>query len=373
MAKKTTKKAAKKTTKKVASKTTTKKAVSAKKKVSGGRKIKVGVFGGTFNPIHYGHLNSVETVRERLALKKVILVPNYQNPLREKVEGPTPEERMEMVQLMLPQLNQNGEYFEVSNVEVKRKSPSYTIETLVDLQKQIPGADLHLIIGMDQLPQFDQWKDFDKILRCAQLVVTSRPGSDFPLMKEDLPTWLVDRLKSFRNGKGTLKSGKKVVFVELTDMDISGTEIRQRLRRGGDVSKYTPTMIADYVNEHGIYNRLGAKVQDYGKFTEFCASILKEKGGLNVVGFDLREMEQPAEYSLVSSGTSSRHTAALAEYVSKAVRDEFGVYPQAREGVQEARWIVLDYGQLIIHLFYDYVRNEYRLEDLWRDGRRMEL
>lgn len=381
MAKKKTKASALKK-KTVSKKATSKKKVAGKKvttlkkttkNVVSKRKVKIGVFGGTFNPIHYGHLNSAETVQEKLKLKKLILIPNFQNPLRAKVEGPTPEERLEMVRMMLPNLNQMGEKFDVSDIEVNKKSPSYMIDTLKDLQKEMPNADLHLIIGADQLNQFDQWKDFEKVLKIANLIVTSRPGVTLPMYKEDLPTWLMDRLKSFRGLGGNFKTGKKLIFIKLEDMEISSTEIRQRIRRNDDVSRFTPSTISDYAIQHGIYSRLGAKISDYQTLTEFCAEVLKDKGGINVLGFDVRHLEQPSEYTLVSSGTSSRHTLSLADYVSKSVRDKFGVYPQAREGLQEARWIVLDYGQLIVHLFYDYVRNEYKIEDLWREGRRLEL
>ncbi len=371
--KKVTKKTA---TKKVATKKATKKAAkkkATKKAVSKGPKIKVGVFGGTFNPIHYGHLNSIETVCEKLNFDKMVIVPNFQNPLRAKVEGPTPMERLEMVELVLPTLNQNEEKFEVSDIEVQNENPSYTIETLKELKKEMPNADLHLIIGADQLYQFDQWKDFEGILKIANLVVTSRPGSKLPLFKDDLPTWIADRLKNFRGLGGTFKSGTKLFFVKLKDLEISSTEIRNRIRRGADVSQYTPTLISDYAKGHEIYNRLGAKISDYERLTEFCAELLKEKGGLNVMGFDVRHLDQASEYTLVSSGTSTRHTLALAEHLSQAVRDEFSVYPQAREGMQEARWIVLDYGQLIVHLFYDYVRSEYNIENLWEKGHRLNL
>jgi nicotinate-nucleotide adenylyltransferase len=94
---------------------------------------------------------------------------------------------------------------------------------------------------------------------------------------------------------------------------------------------------------------------------------------LNVKGFDLRPTTAPTEFSLVASGTSTRHTAALAEGVLSAVKEEFNVFPQSVEGMAEGRWVLLDYGSLIVHVFYDFVRQEYRLEELWREARDLEI
>ena len=82
----------------------------------------------------------------------------------------------------------------------------------------------------------------------------------------------------------------------------------------------------------------------------------------------MRGLEKPSDYTLIASGTSSRHTAALAEHISRSVKDEYGLFPYNLEGLSDGRWVVMDYGNLLIHLFYDYVRMEYRLEDLWQKG-----
>ena len=95
--------------------------------------------------------------------------------------------------------------------------------------------------------------------------------------------------------------------------------------------------------------------------------------GINIQAFDVTNIEQPTDFTIVCSGTSSRHVLSLMDYVSQGVKDEFGVYPQGLEGTEDGRWVIVDYGGLMVHIFYDFIRNEYQIEDLWREGKRIEL
>jgi nicotinate-nucleotide adenylyltransferase len=90
-----------------------------------------------------------------------------------------------------------------------------------------------------------------------------------------------------------------------------------------------------------------------------------DKGGVNVKNYDLRDKSAPSEFTVICSGTSTRHATALAEHLTREVKKDYNVWPQNIEGQSEGRWIVIDYGALIMHTFYDYVRQEYRLEELW--------
>jgi nicotinate-nucleotide adenylyltransferase len=127
--------------------------------------------------------------------------------------------------------------------------------------------------------------------------------------------------------------------------------------------------VEEYIKSKGFYGPIGPRIGDGESFARFCAEALFAKKGLQVRAYDLRELTSPSEYALIASGTSTRHTVALAEAVQKAVKDEFNVFPQSVEGVSEGRWVLLDYGVMIVHIFYDFVRQEYRLEELWREGR----
>jgi nicotinate-nucleotide adenylyltransferase len=165
-----------------------------------------------------------------------------------------------------------------------------------------------------------------------------------------------------------LKTGRNIQFVKLNDLEISGTELRKFLRNGKNVEKYIPLGVESYIKANKIYRNLGDRIGDYLKFTEFCSHRLFDKKAIQVKAFDLRKMSAPSEFTIVASGTSTRHTASLAENLMMSVKEEYGLYPQSIEGVDEGRWVVVDYGSLIVHVFYDFIRQEYSIENLWKEG-----
>jgi nicotinate-nucleotide adenylyltransferase len=332
---------------------------------------RVGIFGGTFNPIHYGHLNSIENVLALARLDEIWVVPNRQNPLKELIAGPTAENRLQIVRLALSTLDENK--FKVRDDEILREGPSYTVDTLEKLTKEYPDTEFVLILGSDQLVDFDRWKNYKHILEITSLIVTSRPGSTLPQTKNELPKWLSAQTKAYRSNHIVLKTAREVQFIQLPDIEVSATEIRRKIRRNENVSNLLPSTVADYLIRNKIYEKAEVLVADYAEFTRFCAQVLNDKGGIDVHGYDVRELVQPSEFTLVASGTSTRHTRALCEHVIFEAKNKYGITPQGTEGLQEGRWVIVDYGSLMIHLFYDFVRSEYHIEDLWAAAPQIEI
>lgn len=332
--------------------------------------MKVGIFGGSFNPPHMGHLNSLQTVLKKAGLHKIHVVPASQNPLKMPVEGPTPEQRLEMTKQAVESW---GPAFFVDNQEIVRGGKSYTIETIKELRKTNKADDLFLIIGIDKLDELEDWKDFTEILTEANLIVTSRPGLEFPQSKEELPKKIQKLVEEFDFNFIELKTGRNIQFIHLQDVEVSSTELRKWLRSGRNVEKYIPLSVENYIKKHKLYQNLGHKIGDYEKFAQFCGDVLFAKKGIMVRGFDLRKMSAPSEYAVVASGTSTKHTTSLADSLVRAVKDEFNFLPQSIEGQDEGRWVVVDYGSLIVHVFYDFVRQEYSIENLWRGSVDMGL
>jgi nicotinate-nucleotide adenylyltransferase len=332
--------------------------------------MRVGIFGGGFNPPHNGHINSLQTVHKKLGIDKIFVVPNMQNPLKVPVEGPTPQQRLEMVSLALQSY---GNAFEVDDQEIHRGGLSYTIDTIMNYRKKVEAENLYLIIGADNLEGFSQWKDFKKILTESNLIVTTRPGFQTPQSEDELPEFLKEIVEDYDFNFLTLKTGRNIQFITLDDVEVASSELRKWLRGGKTVQKYLPLSVEKYIKEKGLYKPIGDKIGDFEKFTEFCAKALFARKAINVRGYDVREISAPTEFTLVASGTSTRHTSALAEQVALGVKEEYGVLPQGIEGIDEGRWVVLDYGALMIHLFYDFVRNEYSLEKMWKDARDLQL
>jgi nicotinate-nucleotide adenylyltransferase len=333
-------------------------------------KNRVGIFGGSFDPIHYGHLNSMETVAERLGLDKIKAIPTCKSPLRPQTQGASVEQRVQMCRLGVEEL---GSLVEVDELEIERGGVSYTIDTLKALEKSEPEAQFYLIVGLDQFAKFSEWKDYEDILKRVDLVVTSRPGSEFPYALEKLPAGIRSLAEDFDGRQVLLKNDRTIHFVQLQDVEASATEIRRKVRLGQSIQHLVPLAVADYIQEHHLYESVAKNIGDFHKFTLFCAHHLKEKGGISVRAFDLTNMNAPTDFSLIASGTSTRHATSIAESLVKEVKKEYGIWPQSIEGQSEGRWIVVDYGALIVHSFYDFVRTEYRLEQLWRGGTELSL
>lgn len=332
--------------------------------------MRLGIFGGSFNPPHIGHLNAIQDVAKKTGLQKVHVVPAAQNPLKMKIEGPSPEQRLEMTRLAFSDI---GDMYNVDDQEIKRGGASYTIDTVMNLRKSVEAKDLFLVIGADNLEELAQWKDYQKILGEANLVVTSRPGWELPTSLEELPSFLQPLVEEFDFNFVELKTGRSIQFVRLKDVEISASELRKWIRISKNVDKYLPLSVENYIKAQKIYAPIGDRIPDYKKFTEFCGGILFSKKGIQVRAFDLRSMSAPTEFALIASGTSTRHAASLGENLIQAVKEEYNLYPQSIEGMDEGRWVLLDYGSLIVHLFYDFVRQEYSLEKLWNAGQDLGL
>jgi nicotinate-nucleotide adenylyltransferase len=170
-----------------------------------------------------------------------------------------------------------------------------------------------------------------------------------------------------------LTTGRSIHFVHLKDVGVSATEIRKSVRSGLKVDKFLPLTVEKYIRSHKLYTVEKSKPIDFKELTEFCAGVLFDKKGFNVRGFDLSRIESPTDFTLIASGTSTRHVSSLGEQVLAEVKRKFGINPLSIEGVREGRWVLVDYGALIVHIFYDFIRQEYKLEELWSEGRPLNL
>lgn len=332
--------------------------------------MKIGIFGGTFSPPHLGHVACVDTVLKKAGLDKVLVIPASRNPLKHPVEGPSAEDRFAMTKLAFSDFGAN---VTVDSRELDRGGASYTIETVRSLQKENPADEFYLIIGMDKMEELADWKEAESLLKEVHFIFVSRPGFDFPKDKSDLPEFLQNATGDFDFNFVELKTGKTLQFLRLKDVEISGTEIRKWLRIGKSVQKYLPLAVENYIREHKLYAPLKDRIGDFEAFTHFCAQVIFDKKGIQPRAFDLTALSAPTEYTLVASGTSTRHAAALAENIMQAVKAEYNVHALSLEGIEEGRWVLIDYGALIVHIFYDYVRQEYALENLWKNGKELTL
>ena len=201
--------------------------------------MKVGLFGGTFDPIHMGHLIIAEGARSRLALDEVLFVPAGQPWLKEGMKITEGRHRLAMVSIAV----RSNPSFRVSDVEIERPGPSYTVDTLAELKRCLaPAAAIYLILGLDSLREIGRWRKPQRIFDMARVVGVSRPGAnDFgPDEREKLE-------KEFPGASA------KLVLLNGPRIGISGVELRRRLSAGQSVRYQVPEPVETYIREHGLY------------------------------------------------------------------------------------------------------------------------
>ncbi len=215
---------------------------------------KLGILGGTFNPIHYGHLAAAEEIRDRLKLDRVLFIPSFLPPHKQEEDMPSAVQRLEMVRLAVT----NNPYFKVSDIEVKRGGKSYTIDTIEALRQSYPGADLYFITGLDSFLEIETWKDWARLLTLCSFVVLSRPGYTFTgLAKLGFMKQAEHDLRALDRGdamQAAAQSGGMKVYLELIPhYEISSTDIRMRIRQTKTIKYHLPESVEHYIIENKLY------------------------------------------------------------------------------------------------------------------------
>ena len=328
--------------------------------------IKTGLMGGSFNPLHLGHINSLLTVRETFQLDKILLVPAFRPPLSAPLIGATTLQRLEMIHQALARES----VIEVDEQEIKRRGTSYSYRTVENIAGKAAFGELFFIMGLDQFSTFDLWKNGIRILRHAHLIVTSRPPDPFPKKQAELPLVIQSVFKTMSSEQILLKKPfRSIYFCSLKDRDISSSLIKNRLKNRQSIAHLVPPAVDHYIKTHhlyGIHPRFGFP----GKrtFLQFCKAELANKKAFEVRHFDLTSRALPFSQGLIASSSNTRHAKALSRHLRKKIQETFNVQPLTVEGEKEGRWIVLDYNEWVIHIFYDYVRRFYNLEEIWKNS-----
>ena len=200
--------------------------------------MRMGIFGGTFDPVHYGHLLLAETCREQLKLDEVRFVPAATPPHKLHDQISDGHVRADMLSLAVSGYRE----FVVDRRELKRKGPSYTVDTLAEFAAEFPGAELYFLAGADSLRDFLSWREPDRILELATLVACNRPGLP-KLHDEQVAKWVGPEIADH------------VLTLQMPGTDISGSEIRERVREGRSLRFLMPRDVEVFVIEHGLYRQ----------------------------------------------------------------------------------------------------------------------
>jgi nicotinate-nucleotide adenylyltransferase len=203
---------------------------------------RVGIMGGTFDPVHYGHLVTADEARWRFGLRAVIFVPNRHPPHKDPRDVSAPEHRYLMTFLATA----TDPHFSVSRLEIERPGPSYTIDTIHELRRQYAADDLYYITGADALEQIlrDEWRETAELLRLCRFIAANRPGYRIePEQWSAVPPSLRAHLDNIHT-------------IEIPAMAISSTDIRARVRDGRPIRYLVPEAVEGYIGKHRLYARV---------------------------------------------------------------------------------------------------------------------
>lgn len=215
---------------------------------------KIGILGGTFNPIHYGHLAAAEEVRERLKLDRIQFIPSFIPPHKQEEDLPSADQRMAMVRLAIA----GTDSFEASDIEITRGGKSYTIDTIETVRRSYRDAELYFITGLDSFLDIQTWKEWERLLTICCFVVLSRPGYSFSRLKKlDFMRAAANELETLDTGTETervIETAVSSVFLESIPLyDISSTDIRKRIRENRTVKYLLPEPVETYIIQHKLY------------------------------------------------------------------------------------------------------------------------
>ncbi|MCS7202197.1 MAG: nicotinate-nucleotide adenylyltransferase [Dictyoglomus sp.] len=193
---------------------------------------KIGILGGTFDPIHNGHLWFAESAKENFNLEKIIFIPNKIPPHR-NIPLASEIERYEMVLLATI----NVSYFEVSDIEIRREGRSYIVDTLEEIKNLYRDKEIFLLLGSDAFSQFLSWKNPEKVINLCRLIVGKRGEENFNMDLEDF----IEKYK------------EKILFFDFPYFPISAQEIRERIRMGRSIRYLVPPLVEEYIYKKRLY------------------------------------------------------------------------------------------------------------------------
>ena len=313
----------------------------------------IGIFGGTFNPIHLGHLSAMKLLCEQVAFDTVHWVLSAKPPHKESVSV-SAKHRFKMLELAVGGVSK----YIADDCEIKRDEKSYTIDTVCAFQNQYPDSQLCLIIGGDSLLNLASWHRYQELLDMVNWAVMNRPG-----YQQKLPDELAQRLVATPNELLSQSGGKIWVF-EDSQYSISSTQLRAELLSSTSdnlTKEFLPKAVFSYIQEQQLYKISPMKPN---QIKDQVVDALEQVKGVDISVIDINEISDFADYMVVASGTSDTHVKALARSASDSLRKQ-GVIPLNEDGADVGEWVLVDFGDVVLHVMRPEVREYYDLEKLW--------
>jgi ribosome-associated protein len=334
---------------------------------------RIGLLGGTFDPVHVAHVALARAALAHLALDELRFVPTGRS--WQKVDaGASAQQRIEMLDIATAGLPRTS----IDERETKRAGASYTIDTLIELRAQLgEAAALVWIVGSDQLRNLPTWHRWEELLHYAHLAVARRAGDTLEALDarvralvdvhacEDLPD----------------APAGSIVFFPMPPMQVSGSALRDRLARGGRPAELLPPGVLDYIDRNRLYRATPPRDEparaprprssatkrnrmDPRKLQRVVVDALDDIKAQDIRVFDTTAQTELFDRVIIATGTSNRQTRALASHVRDKVK-EAGAPVVSMEGADTGEWVLVDLGDIVVHVMQPAIRQYYNLEELW--------
>ena len=216
------------------------------------KKERIGIFGGTFNPIHKGHVKAALEVQKRFSLDKVLMIPSSIPPHKGAPDIAPPSSRLQMVRLAVASYPQ----FVPSAIEIEAKGKSYSIWTLEKLKRQFPDAVIFFILGVDAFLEIDTWREYKKVLEQCHFIVISRPGYDLGEAKKLLGGKYKQRMIQVLDTTDlpkTMQLPYKIFLLCIDAMDIASKDIREKVKTGKSITGLVVESVEEYIHQNKLY------------------------------------------------------------------------------------------------------------------------
>lgn len=217
-------------------------------------KKRIGLFGGTFDPIHCGHVKAAESVQRIFDFDRILFIPSYIPPHKESVDVASAEHRLKMVELALTPFDR----FSPSSIEIDARGTSYSIVTLNRIKEMFPRADIYFLLGIDAFVEIETWKDYENVLEQCSFIVMSRPGYSLDQAKQVLSDKYNQRIIEVRGPVPMDNAGffiHKIYLCPIHTLDISSSEVRKRVGKNQSIEGLVPENVGNYIKEKRLYLR----------------------------------------------------------------------------------------------------------------------
>ncbi len=336
------------------------------------------MFGGTFDPIHLGHIQTVAALQKDLKIDQIRWVLSAQPPHREQPQASI-EQRLSMLEIALVDFPNMVS----DDIEVRRDKASYTIDTLIHFRQSYPEASINLIVGSDIMASFNSWHRYEEILNVANIIVMHRAG--YP---NDINPVLQDAITE--DWSEVIKTAFGNVFVYAAPpVPISATQIRKAIAKASDVQDSLNPDVYEFIQQNHLYvsakspekqtethenimiespvqaDFSAAPIQfDSEQQVQMIVESLEDNKALDIKVLNISEVASFADYMVVATGTSSTHLRAISGNTVRELSRK-GLKSIGEEGLDSNEWVLADFGDVVVHVMRQEVRELYDLEKLW--------